>query len=359
MAYRISKSNDEVGRKLRTGHDEEVMSCPYDASHLFLKKRLTSHLTKCRRNYRAHMAYQNRPIPLVPCRFNPSHRVIQVEDHFHFDTCVDRYGDPSDPLGLKKVYIPQAPCLEVLPELPAVPEPVPAGEVGGSTEVSPENPDGKVKANEDWEEELRAKDKDKDKSLSDGAFVPRVPRGQQEDRPKVPPEYFTAADLTGSLDDDLDDEMQYFTMRQTITRGQAGSCGSSTNPPNPPNQPGTSFGYNAPPGPPVDEKVYFVSYSEVLDMEEGDEDEFFTPENVVGIDISTLSSTDPAEGVEDDPAEGVEDDPFFEIDPLYLDPFEEDETDPVYLDLDLDPPEEDEIDPSLYLELEPPEEDEN
>lgn len=62
----------------------EVVTCPFDETHVILKERLQFHLTKC-----AH-AMNIKKSQVVSCPFNSVHRVPQWELNHHITICEDR-----------------------------------------------------------------------------------------------------------------------------------------------------------------------------------------------------------------------------------------------------------------------------
>ncbi|XP_065366174.1 gametocyte-specific factor 1 homolog [Calliphora vicina] len=64
------------------GSETDLLPCPYNDSHLILRKRFQVHLIRCRRSY------PNAPV--IVCPFNVTHRVNKVELEWHVSTCPDR-----------------------------------------------------------------------------------------------------------------------------------------------------------------------------------------------------------------------------------------------------------------------------
>ncbi|XP_062562591.1 gametocyte-specific factor 1 homolog [Armigeres subalbatus] len=63
-------------------HYEEVLHCPYNASHSILAHAMQRHLIKCRKNYPS--------AKLVKCPFNSIHCVPGPELNMHVEKCEDR-----------------------------------------------------------------------------------------------------------------------------------------------------------------------------------------------------------------------------------------------------------------------------
>lgn len=53
------------------GSETDLLMCPYNESHLILRKRFQVHLIRCRRSYPN--------APMVVCPFNVTHRINKVE----------------------------------------------------------------------------------------------------------------------------------------------------------------------------------------------------------------------------------------------------------------------------------------
>ncbi|KAM7348290.1 gametocyte-specific factor 1 homolog [Cochliomyia hominivorax] len=64
------------------GSETDLLTCPYNESHLILRKRFQVHLIRCRRSY------PNAAV--VVCPFNVTHRVKKVELVWHVSSCPDR-----------------------------------------------------------------------------------------------------------------------------------------------------------------------------------------------------------------------------------------------------------------------------
>nr|CAI5835179.1 unnamed protein product [Callosobruchus analis] len=56
--------------------------CPYNPAHYILRKRMNTHLVKCKRSYPESK--------LVECDFNMLHKVPEPELRYHHDNCPDR-----------------------------------------------------------------------------------------------------------------------------------------------------------------------------------------------------------------------------------------------------------------------------
>ncbi|XP_023294785.2 gametocyte-specific factor 1 homolog [Lucilia cuprina] len=64
------------------GSETDLLVCPYNESHLILRKRFQVHLIRCRRSHPN--------APMIVCPFNVTHRVNKVELEWHVSTCPDR-----------------------------------------------------------------------------------------------------------------------------------------------------------------------------------------------------------------------------------------------------------------------------
>ncbi|XP_043640587.1 protein D7 [Drosophila teissieri] len=51
----------------------ELGTCPYDKSHRIMIFRMPKHIVKCAKNYRGP--------PLQICKYNATHRVLDMEEH--------------------------------------------------------------------------------------------------------------------------------------------------------------------------------------------------------------------------------------------------------------------------------------
>nr|CAH7738947.1 unnamed protein product [Callosobruchus chinensis] len=56
--------------------------CPYNSAHYILRKRMNTHLVKCKRSYPE--------AKLVECDFNMLHKIPEPELRYHHDNCPDR-----------------------------------------------------------------------------------------------------------------------------------------------------------------------------------------------------------------------------------------------------------------------------
>ncbi|XP_018575795.1 gametocyte-specific factor 1 homolog [Anoplophora glabripennis] len=66
---------------LLTDPEEKIM-CPYNPAHHIMRKRMNTHLSKCKRNYPESK--------LVECDFNVNHKVPEPELQYHHENCPDR-----------------------------------------------------------------------------------------------------------------------------------------------------------------------------------------------------------------------------------------------------------------------------
>ncbi|XP_004524978.1 uncharacterized protein LOC101452112 [Ceratitis capitata] len=62
--------------------DSDVVVCPYNSAHRLMRKRLQSHLIKCRQNYPQ--------LELQICPFNVTHHIPEPEFNIHVTNCPDR-----------------------------------------------------------------------------------------------------------------------------------------------------------------------------------------------------------------------------------------------------------------------------
>ncbi|XP_067637633.1 protein D7-like [Eurosta solidaginis] len=63
-------------------NDSDVVVCPYNKAHRLLRRRLQSHLIKCRKNYPQ--------LELQKCPFNVTHHIPEPEFAIHVTNCPDR-----------------------------------------------------------------------------------------------------------------------------------------------------------------------------------------------------------------------------------------------------------------------------
>ncbi|XP_061386373.1 gametocyte-specific factor 1 homolog [Musca vetustissima] len=64
------------------GSETELLQCPYEISHMIMRKRFQVHLVRCRKNHPK--------AEVVTCPFNVTHRVNKVELEWHLSNCFDR-----------------------------------------------------------------------------------------------------------------------------------------------------------------------------------------------------------------------------------------------------------------------------
>ncbi|XP_075155375.1 gametocyte-specific factor 1 homolog [Haematobia irritans] len=64
------------------GSETELLQCPYEVSHLIMRKRMQVHLIRCRRSHPK--------AEVVTCPFNVTHRVNKLELEWHLSTCFER-----------------------------------------------------------------------------------------------------------------------------------------------------------------------------------------------------------------------------------------------------------------------------
>ncbi|XP_037937507.1 gametocyte-specific factor 1 homolog [Teleopsis dalmanni] len=80
--YEINENLEKIVKDCPLIPDMLYVQCPYDRTHLILRKRFQTHLLRCSANYKN--------MSKVKCPFNVTHIINKPELEWHLQTCKDR-----------------------------------------------------------------------------------------------------------------------------------------------------------------------------------------------------------------------------------------------------------------------------